>query len=124
MSGWIAVDLDGTLACYDGWGKGEIGEPVPAMLFRVKKWLADGKDVWIFTARVGMGAGYSPTSGRSDDTTFVDEQRRIIEEWCLKHVGRVLPVTAMKDFALVELWDDRAIQVEMNTGRRMDGRSG
>lgn len=40
-SGWIGVDLDGTLAEYHGWGNGEIGDPVPAMLERVKKWLAE-----------------------------------------------------------------------------------
>ena len=30
MSGWIGVDLDGTLARYDGWrGIDHIGEPMP-----------------------------------------------------------------------------------------------
>src|SRR5207344_2652938 len=51
--GWIGVDLDGTLAYYDQWrGPEHIGEPVPAMLERVQRWLAEGKDVRIFTARV------------------------------------------------------------------------
>lgn len=32
-SGWIGVDLDGTLAVYDEWrGVSHIGAPVPAML--------------------------------------------------------------------------------------------
>lgn len=31
-------------------------------------------------------------------------------------IGRELPVTATKDFAMIELWDDRAVQVRMNTG--------
>ena len=35
LSGWIGVDLDGTLAEYHGWNGGAIGEPVPAMLARV-----------------------------------------------------------------------------------------
>lgn len=31
--GWIAVDLDGTLAEYDGWkGSAHIGNPVPKMV--------------------------------------------------------------------------------------------
>ena len=32
MSGWIGVDLDGTLATYEEWrGLEHIGDPVPAM---------------------------------------------------------------------------------------------
>ena len=54
--GWIGVDLDGTLAEYAGWVSEEhIGHPVPMMLERVKAWLAEGKDVRIFTARVDDG---------------------------------------------------------------------
>ena len=116
-SGWVGVDLDGTLARYDGWAQGGIGEPVPAMLARVKQWLKDGITVKIFTARVGTGAGYSSGSGRSDDDDFVREQRLLIEEWCERHFGQKLPVTAAKDFAMDCLYDDRCVQVEMNTGR-------
>ena len=40
FSGWIGVDLDGTLAHYDGWkGIEHVGPPIPAMLARVKYWL-------------------------------------------------------------------------------------
>src|SRR5574343_703797 len=50
---WVAVDLDGTLAKFDGnFSRWDIGEPVPAMLDRVKQWLAQGRDVRILTARV------------------------------------------------------------------------
>lgn len=46
--GWIGVDLDGTLAHYDGWkGETHIGKPIPLMLARVKRWLAEGKEVRI-----------------------------------------------------------------------------
>jgi hypothetical protein len=110
--GWIAVDLDGTLAHYDGWrGIDHIGEPVPAMLERVKAWLAEGKDVRIFTARVADNA----------DNRDVEKVRQVIEAWCAKHVGLVLPITNAKDFGMFELWDDRCIQVECNTGQRVDG---
>ena len=52
--GWIGVDLDGTLAEYNGWqGPANIGAPIPAMVERVKAWLEEGRDVRIFTARVG-----------------------------------------------------------------------
>lgn len=105
MSGWIGVDLDGTLAEYGGWrGADHIGEPVPAMAFRVRKWLADGRDVRIFTARAS-----------------VPEQVAPVVAWAERHFGVALPVTNVKDFAMVELWDDRAVQVEPNTGRRVDG---
>ena len=40
--------------------------------------------------------------------------------WCQAHLGRVLPVTCVKDFGMVELWDDRAVQVVPNDGRRVD----
>lgn len=41
-----------------------------------------------------------------------------IEEWCRKHIGEVLPVVCTKDFGMVELWDDRCVQVIPNTGKR------
>ena len=51
--GWIGVDLDGTLARYDGWkGPEHIGEPLMPMVERVKAWLAEGREVRIMTARV------------------------------------------------------------------------
>jgi hypothetical protein len=40
-----------------------------------------------------------------------------IEAWCLLNVGQVLPITHEKDFGMIELWDDRAVTVEENTGR-------
>ena len=117
ISGWIGVDLDGTLAEYHGWNGGVIGKPIPAMVERVKAWLAAGVEVRIFTARVGFGGGYSIHSGRSDDADFIAEQTKLIQDWCEEHIGQRLKVTAVKDFALAEIWDDRAIQVVMNTGQ-------
>lgn len=109
--GWIGVDLDGTLAHYDGWkGPDHIGEPVPEMRERVLRWLGEGRDVRIFTAR----ASHDGTSPRLLEAI---EAHRVIAEWCIKHLGYVLPITCTKDFAMIELWDDRAVQVEPNTGR-------
>ena len=65
-SGWIGVDLDGTLAQYGGWNGGLIGDPVPLMLQRVKEWIADGKDVRIMTARVAPAPWPSTGNGRAD----------------------------------------------------------
>lgn len=115
MSGWIGVDLDGTLAEYGEWkGPEHIGEPVPAMAFRVRNWLADDRDVRIFTARA---------SGNRQSLEL-EQTIRHINEWCVKHFGKELPVTCQKDYGMVELWDDRCVQVEPNTGRRMDGKAG
>ena len=35
----------------------------------------------------------------------------------MKHIGQELEVTCTKDFGMIELWDDRAIRVEKNTGK-------
>lgn len=123
MSGWIGVDLDGTLAKYDGWrGIEHIGDPVPEMLFRVRKWLAEGREVRIFTARVDGGL-VALSMGDNNGLAHCDipRVRAVIECWCLKHLGRVLPITNVKDYGMVELWDDRAIRVEQNTGRIIAG---
>ena len=124
--GWIGVDLDGTLARYDGWkGPEHVGEPVGPMLERVKGWLAEGREVRIFTARcwpfnpqatggdlriVEDGA----TAQRSRDASVAI---MAIRAWCRQHLGRELPVTCVKDYNMVELWDDRAVQVLVNTGQ-------
>jgi len=104
--GWIGVDLDGTLAHYEGWrADGSIGEPVPLMVQRVTRWLEEGKDVRIFTARV---------TGRSLQDNS-DQMYKILA-WCLEHIGISLPITATKDMQMIELWDDRCVQVIPNTG--------
>lgn len=100
--GWIGVDLDGTLAVYDEWrGVEHIGPPITAMVDRVKRWLSEGREVRIFTARV------------SDERQGA---RPYINEWLKEHIGQVLTVTCMKDYGMIELWDDRAVQVRMNLG--------
>lgn len=118
MSGWIGVDLDGTLATYGGWkGADHIGEPVPAMVERVKRWLAEGCEVRVFTARVGATGHFVGNSQARDDAAFADHQVTVIQDWTERHIGVRLPVTATKDYGMITLYDDRAVQVEMNTGR-------
>ena len=116
--GWIAVDLDCTLAIYRGWPTdGGIGEPIQLMVDRVKIWLAAGDDVRIFTARVWpLGTLDELLEKNLPRTQQAMRQLALIEEWCLTHIGRVLPVTCSKDFSMIELWDDRAVQIEPNTG--------
>ena len=36
--------------------------------------------------------------------------------WCEDHIGQKLPVTNLKDYGLIELWDDRAVRVVKNRG--------
>jgi hypothetical protein len=108
--GWIGVDLDGTLAAYTKFtGETQIGEPIPLMVKRVKAWLKTGKEVRIFTARVA----------HPDDMEAVTNA---IHHWCVLHLGKQLRVTCKKDHKMIELWDDRCVQVIPNTGRRVDGK--
>lgn len=111
--GWIGVDLDGTLAYYDKWrGIKHVGAPIMPMVKRVREWLESGTEVRIFTARVGPQ--------RDDVPEELQQIREAIEAWCVQHIGRKLEVTAQKDYGMVELWDDRAVQVIPNTGARVD----
>jgi len=96
------VDLDGTLAVYDGWkGIYHIGEPVEAIVEYVQNLIESGIEVRIFTARGCEGLA----------------ALRYVEEWALKHVGYALKATNIKDFGMVFLIDDRAFTVEKNTGK-------
>ncbi len=111
MDGWIGVDLDGTLAYYDEWrGIHHVGAPIMPMCNRVREWLVAGKTVKIFTARVYCPAG----SDRS-----LAEVLEPINKFSEREFDVALEVTNIKDFGMVELWDDRAVQVEMNTGREI-----
>lgn len=105
--GWIGVDLDGTLAHYDKWlALTHIGEPVIPVLQRVRQKLAEGYEVKLFTARV-----HGVTGERLAE--FMQAWTR----WSQKHIGVVLSVTCIKDSQMIEMWDDRAVTVEKNTGR-------
>lgn len=108
MRGYIGVDLDGTLAEYhSGHGIRSVGKPIPAMVDRVKKWLADGNEVRVVTARVAQ---------TEENPRDIAIQRQMIEEWCVQHVGQKLKVQCHKDYGLIELWDDRGVGVVANHG--------
>ena len=107
---WIGVDLDGTLAEYHEYkGPASIGKPITKMVDRVKEWVANNKNVKIMTARA------NPNS--SDFRASITA----IKKWCKKYIGKELPVVYEKDLHMAELWDDRAIQIQPNTGIRVDG---
>lgn len=106
MKGWIGIDLDGTLAHYDGWkGIEHVGEPVIPMVVRVRKMIADGEHVKIFTARVYGLSG--------DELTKAVQP---IAKFCIDNFGHMLDVTCVKDFGMIALYDDRAYHVIPNTG--------
>ncbi len=99
-SPWIGVDLDGTLARDLGSARqDQIGSPIEPMLIRVKRWLAEGYTVKIFTARAS-----SP------------RQVGVIKEWLAGCGLPDLEVTNVKDRRMIELWDDRCVQVTTNLG--------
>ena len=113
MPRWIGVDLDGTLAKSVVAQTGdEIGPPIHPMVQLVRAWLAQGEDVRVFTARV------SPNQGPHDAI----RARRHIEAWCQHYLGQILPVTYEKDWDMTLLFDDRARQVEHDTGRVLSSR--
>lgn len=108
MAAWIGVDLDGTLAIHErGEGIESVGEPIMPMVARIRRWLKQGLEVRVCTARV--------SSIYSD----AEAQRIMIEKWCLDNIGQALPVTCEKDGEMLELWDDRAVAVERNTGKAL-----
>jgi hypothetical protein len=112
MSGWIGVDFDGTLARYEGWvHETDCGDPIRSMVARVKEWIERGKDVRIFTARV---TAFRNLDGSAGDISPIVTA---IQDWCEQHIGKRLPVTNVKDYGMIELWDDRAVGIETNTGQ-------
>lgn len=95
--GWIGVDFDGTLATYDGFkGEGHTGEPIEPMVKKVRVWLREGRDVRLFTAR---------------------KPHPNLRKWMKEHLGEVLKITNVKDRFMVAFYDDRAVNVERNTGK-------
>jgi hypothetical protein len=113
--GWIGVDFDRTLCTRQHDGGPELGEPIQPMVDRVKRWLAEGRRVKIFTARVS--GFYKP--GIDGDQARAGAQYNLIVDWCEKHLGWTLEVTCIKDSYCKEIWDDIAVAVEENTGQQL-----
>lgn len=105
----IGCDLDGTLAFYDKWrGSTHIGEPIPAMVKRVKDYISQGHEVVIFTARMAPDDELTPED--------IEEQRKAIKAWCLRNIGQELEPTCVKSRNIVHYLDDRASGVVPNSG--------
>ena len=98
----IAVDLDGTLAEYTGWkGINHIGKPLKPMVNRIYKWISEGYQVKIFTARAADPRSYD-----------------IIRNWLRANGLPDMVITNVKDSSMKEIWDDLAVRVKKNTGER------
>ena len=100
----IAVDLDGTLAHYDGWkGVGHIGAIIPSVANAILLAKKEGADIWIFTARVS-------------DPKDAEEAGNAIVAYLNENGIPFDGLTAIKHKFFSEFWDDRAIQVIKNQG--------
>lgn len=131
--GWIGVDFDGTLVHYDKWrGADHVGSPVLPMIERVGALIHSGYDVRIFTARiwpilhvpVDLDASplvWLPSHGGAFGNPKRNENAKlavkVIRRWAFETYQRILPITCVKDFEMVALFDDRAVQVVPNEGR-------
>lgn len=105
---WLAVDLDGTLAKYDGWkGEDHIGELIEPMAEKIMQRHNEGWRIAIFTARV---------SSLNDEENSVAE--KVIWNWLNsnKMDMYISGITATKHKHFREFWDDRAFNVIPNTG--------
>lgn len=101
----VAVDLDGTLAHYDGWkGAHHIGKPVQAVVDAVNAVRKSGGEVFIYTARL---------TGSDEE---VKTALNYIEQWCIINEIVVDGYTSVKEKFFTEFWDDRAIRVVRNKG--------
>lgn len=104
----ILVDLDGTLAHAPrgAFDPTHIGLPVQPMLNRVRKWLSEGKDVRIFTARADK-----------------PESVKAIRAW-LDNLGlqAITEITNQKDYNTAEIYDDRAITIIRDMGIPLETR--
>jgi len=100
---WIGFDLDGTISKFDyqKWqdDKNYIGEPMLRMINLIKHYLSQGIDVKIFTAR----------AENKENIPF-------IRKWLVAQGLPKLEVTNRKDYAMVRLYDDSAIEVFGNKG--------
>jgi hypothetical protein len=119
-NGWVGFDLDSTLAKYYPGQYPRIGEPIQAVVDLYERVRANGYEVRIVTARVDdrLLFLYENTPEGMEDYIQEDQkQRDLVTQWCKEYLGETPRVTNCKDFDMILLIDDRALQVERNTGR-------
>lgn len=122
--------MDGTASAYCGGGGypwNQFGPPIEPMMARIRGWIAARQEVRIVTARV-----FPYIHGENEDVLnrvhqclvtgeyfTVGDMVRCVQAYFCTHVDAMLPVTCAKDYQMIQLWDDRAIQVVPNTGRTL-----
>jgi hypothetical protein len=107
----IACGLDRTLAYYDGWrGPLHIGHPIPAMVRCLQEHLKKGEHVTIFSSRI-----------KDDEKTGIKAEQVIkaIGDWTEANVGARLDATNVKLHTFDRIYDNIAVQVVPNTGKRV-----
>lgn len=120
--GWIGVDFDQTLAVHhpghEAEETGEDGEilnqPIWYTVNRMLGWIAEGRDVRIYTARCASTKKFHKDGSPKLDDDVVSR----IQDWCEEHVqkGWRPPVQFWKDSKVDFIVDDKAEQVFPNTG--------
>ncbi len=90
---WVGFDFDGTLAVEHTF------EPVKPMVDRLRKYLKQGTECRILTARGNDPAGIN-----------------LVKTWLREQGLPNLQVTSKKDYQMIVLYDDRARQVIQNQG--------
>jgi hypothetical protein len=129
---WYGFDLDGTLAEYHGWqGEDHIGAPVAPIVRLITAMHRAGLRVKVMTARVAPKDEINtfPNPYIKECMTIQDPPRQtwalkdrwtareFIQEWCYRNLGFVPEITHEKDYHMLQLFDDRCVQIETNTGR-------
>lgn len=112
---WVGFDFDKTLATdISGDTSGVLGEPIGPMVELAKEYIEAGVEVKVLTARVWVPSDerWKPELARECAATRIK-----MMDWTEKHLGKRLTITCEKDPKLDHLYDDRAIEVEPNTGR-------
>lgn len=116
---WIGCDLDGTCAKYAEIVPIDvIGEPLWPMIERMRVWVQHNIDVRMMTARMPLPGQTMKCLVTGRHWSYA-EMNVVIGNWSERLVGKRLIGTCIKDFYMVELWDDRAIQMVPNTGRTL-----
>jgi len=119
---WVGYDWDGVLVQDIPGGKYNpraSGEPIPATWRRLEEDMRNGNRIKIFTARAASIHHHTVFDGTAEEYLACVVSH--IQEICVEQVGVELEITAEKDYLMKYFYDDRAIQMERNTGRRIDG---
>lgn len=116
--GWIGVDFDGTLAVYKEFvSSTHTGNPIQPMVEFVKRLIANGVTVKIFSARACKEAAEFNSTEDVSAEEILKSAIAAVQDWCILHIGKKLEVTNIKTYTCIGLIDDRSVSVERNTGK-------